>query len=38
MKFWNKEQDEDLRNEAKNVEKSNAKAERDFGMLDYQIN
>ena len=37
VKYWNKEQDEDFRNETKNAEKSNVKAERDFGMLDYQI-
>ena len=36
-RFWNKEQDKDFRNETKNVEKSNVKAERDFGMLDYQM-
>ena len=32
-----KERDEDFRNETKNVEKSHGKAERDFGMLDYQM-
>ena len=36
-KFWNKEQDEDFKNETKKVKKSNVKPERDFGMLDYQM-
>eukprot|EP00112_Aurelia_sp_Birch-Aquarium-sp1_P002389 Seg1263.2 transcript_id=Seg1263.2/GoldUCD/mRNA.D3Y31 product="hypothetical protein" protein_id=Seg1263.2/GoldUCD/D3Y31 len=36
-KFWNKDQDQAFRKETKNVEKSNVKSERDFGMLDYQM-
>ena len=36
-KFWGKEKDQAFRKETKNVEKSNVKSERDFGMLDYQM-
>ena len=34
--LWNKDIDEDFRKETVSVDKSNVKAERDFGMLDYQ--